>query len=122
MNMPRNIARAAVKSLPTTIGSVTLSVLTLMHSLQADATLPFDTLATEGRTASRPSLRGVLFANGQYIAVGEAGTILTSSNRTSWIQRYSGVDGRLSAVAFGAGRFVAVGDHGTIVTSVDGIR
>ena len=54
------------------------------------------------------------------MAVGESGTILTSSdNGASWDNRTSGSVNRLQGVTFGNNNFVAVGRSGTILTSSD---
>jgi hypothetical protein len=55
------------------------------------------------------------------VAVGEAGTILTSSNGTSWISRTSGGSWYKNDVNYGNSKFVTVGEQGTILTSSDGI-
>ena len=58
---------------------------------------------------------------GQFVAVGEGGTILTSPDGTAWTKRTSGNSLWLVGVGFGNGLFVVVGDLGTILTSPDGI-
>jgi hypothetical protein len=49
------------------------------------------------------------------------GTILTSSDGTSWDNRTSGTYNNFYGVTYGNGLFVTVGDSGTILTSTDGI-
>lgn len=66
-------------------------------------------------------LQDVLFADGQYVAVGEDGAILHSRNGREWTIRKSGVKGMLQSVAYGKGTFVAVGDDNVILTSKDGL-
>lgn len=66
-------------------------------------------------------LRDVLFADGQYVAVGEDGAILHSRNGREWTIRKSGVKGMLQSVAYGKETFVAVGDDNVILTSKDGL-
>ena len=56
-----------------------------------------------------------------YVAVGDSGNILTSSDVTTWISRTSGTTNRLYGVTYGNGSFVTVGRSGTILTSSDGI-
>jgi len=51
--------------------------------------------------------------------VGQSGTILTSSEGTSWTERTSGISEYLNGVTYGNGLFVTVG-WGTILTSSDG--
>ena len=62
-------------------------------------------------------LNGVTFANGTFVAVGSDGTILTSPDGVTWIQRSSGTTNLLNGVTFANGTFVAVGRGGTILTS-----
>ena len=54
------------------------------------------------------------------MTVGMSGTILTSSDGTSWDNRTSGTTKYLSGVTYGNGIFVIVGYSGTILTSSDG--
>ena len=51
-----------------------------------------------------------------YVAVGDSGNILTSSDVTTWISRTSGTTNRLYGVTYGNGSFVTVGRSGTIFT------
>lgn len=62
-------------------------------------------------------LSDVIFANGQYVTVGESGEILTSPDGITWTKSISGITGSLKGVAFGNGQYVAVGRYGTIITS-----
>ena len=58
----------------------------------------------------------------KFVAVGERGTILTSSDGTSWTSRTSGIVSiSIRGVSFGNSKFVVVGGGGTISTSTDGI-
>jgi hypothetical protein len=67
------------------------------------------------------ALNSVVWGNGVYVTVGEAGTIKTSIDGTNWISRASGAMVTLRDVTFGDGIFAAVGDSGTILISTDGI-
>ena len=53
------------------------------------------------------------------VAVGRSGTILTSTNGTSWSAVPSGTSNNLYGAAYGGGRWVAVG-YDTILTSTNG--
>ncbi|WP_158289287.1 hemoblobin-interacting domain-containing protein [Paenibacillus flagellatus] len=64
---------------------------------------------------------GVAFGNGTYVAVGSAGTILTSGDGIHWTPRPSNTENSLNGVAYGSGVFTAVGMNGTILTSADGV-
>lgn len=69
----------------------------------------------------------VTYGNDRFVAVGNNGTILTSSDGTTWTQQplpYSPPSLNtvmLSGVAYGGNIFVAVGDK-TILTSSDGVN
>jgi len=76
---------------------------------------------TVGISATGNNLYGVCYGGGTYVAVGEGGTILTSSDGINWVPRTSGTADRLLSVATdGSGTFVAVGPNGTFVTSTNG--
>ena len=55
-----------------------------------------------------------------FVAVGNSGTILTSSDGTTWTSRTSGTTNNLYGVTYGNSTFVTVGQSGTILTSTDG--
>ena len=59
-------------------------------------------------------------SSGLFVTVGDSGTILTSSDGTSWDNGTSGTTNHLYGVTYGNGTFVIVGDSGTILTSSDG--
>jgi hypothetical protein len=79
-----------------------------------------DTVWTAGSTGTSANLNGLVTA-ALIVAVGDAGTIVTSSDAVAWTARASGTGARLNAVAFAVSAYVAVGDGGTIVRSTDGI-
>lgn len=56
------------------------------------------------------------------MAVGDNGTIQTSSTSTIWTSRTSGTSLALSSLTYNNGLFVAVGQLGTVLTSPDGIN
>lgn len=58
----------------------------------------------------------------QWIAVGEYGVILTSSDGTNWKRQKSGVTNMLNAIAWDESKWVAVGEDGLILTSTDSIK
>ncbi|MHB8523206.1 MAG: cell wall-binding protein, partial [Limisphaerales bacterium] len=82
----------------------------------ADA-LDFWTLQSAAPTTNQ--LSAVTYGNGEFVAVGDAGTIVTSPNGVAWTSRNSGTTNWLGSVAYGNGRFVAVGN--ATLTSPDGI-
>ncbi|MFZ5522749.1 MAG: WD40/YVTN/BNR-like repeat-containing protein [Pseudomonadota bacterium] len=64
-------------------------------------------------------LRSVTQSAGTFVAVGDAGTILSSTDGVTWNARTSGTVANLNGIAHGTG-YVAVGDSSTILTSSDG--
>jgi len=70
--------------------------------------------------ASTNTLYGISYGLGQFVAVGENGTVAVSSNLISWSAVTSGTSNRLEAVTFSNGLFVAVGSAGTIINSTNG--
>jgi hypothetical protein len=68
------------------------------------------------------NLNGVAYGNGRYVAVGDQGTIETSTDDgRTWTAEPSGVTADLRAVVYGGGLFVAVGSGGVVLTSPDGV-
>jgi hypothetical protein len=65
------------------------------------------------------SMRGLVQGTGAYVAVGEHGSILVSTDTTTWVSQASGVTSLLSSAAYGMGVYVCVGDGGTILSSPD---
>jgi uncharacterized protein (DUF2141 family) len=76
---------------------------------------------TERTSGTTNALDGVTYGNGTFVAVGESGTILTSSNGVTWSTRTSGTTNHLEGVTYGDGTFIAVGGSETILTSTDGV-
>jgi hypothetical protein len=69
------------------------------------------------------ALNSVAYGNGLFVAGGEYGAILTSTDGARWTPRTSLVTTKsLTSVAQGNGTLVAVGDLGAIVTSTNGIQ
>ena len=64
-------------------------------------------------------LYGIAHGGGKFVAVGENGTILTSSDGETWTTPRTGFLANFSGVAHGSGQFVAVAGS-TIYTSSDG--
>ncbi len=66
-------------------------------------------------------LNGVVYAGGQFVAVGDNGTILTGPDGSTWTSRTSPTGNDLYSVAYGNSRFVAVGNAGSAIYSSDGV-
>ena len=59
---------------------------------------------------------------GLFVAVGDAGTIVTSRDGVTWDTRISGTTDDLKTIAYGNQRFVATAESGKIFTSPDGVN
>lgn len=90
------------------------SLVTSLHAQQPWS--PADSPATH-------TLWGIAASDTHFVAVGEAGAILTSPDGLAWTTRISGTDTWLLAATWSPTlkTFVVVGDAGTILTSPDGI-
>lgn len=71
------------------------------------ADLPAQTTWTARASNSPESLRGVAFGGGLFVAVGDAGMIITSPDAVTWTPVTSGTGNDLRAIAYGPGGFVA---------------
>ncbi len=63
-----------------------------------------------------PELHDVIYANNAYVAVGDGGAILVSTDGQSWQERDSTIDDPITGIAYGNGRFVAVGGQNILVS------
>lgn len=66
------------------------------------------------------NLHGVAWGQGQFVAVGANGTLVTSTNGTNWTAHNTQTVGSWSDVAYGDRRFVAVGNNGAVLVSTNG--
>jgi hypothetical protein len=66
-------------------------------------------------------LNGVVWSGSQFVAVGDSGTILTSSDGATWITRSSGTTDPLEGVVWTGTEYAVVGGSGTFLTSPDGV-
>ena len=66
------------------------------------------------------ALHDVVWNGTNFIAVGDDGKILTSSDGIDWVEQHSGTDAGLDAVAFYGSKVVAVGNGATVLLSLDG--
>jgi hypothetical protein len=87
----------------------------------------FDSSSTQWRVVnlinSVPTvnnLSSVTYGNGQFVAVGDNGTILTSPDGVTWTSRGSGTSSNLNSVTYGNRQYVAVGGN-SVLGSTDGI-
>src|SRR5262249_39140777 len=73
---------------------------------------------------------GIAYGDGKFVAVTAAGTIVTSADRTNWVERPSGAPWGFVGISFTNGQFFAVArgapveSHGfsTLMTSADGLN
>jgi len=73
-----------------------------------------------GNTLPHNNLNAVTFNNGKFLAVGDGGEILLSSDGTNWTVEPNADTHNLYAVSNIGLEFIAVGDSGTILTSSGG--
>ncbi len=66
------------------------------------------------------SLYDVIYANSVWVAVGESGTIRTSTDGLVWTDRVSGTTENLNGITWSGTEFTVVGDNNTVINSTDG--
>jgi hypothetical protein len=72
-------------------------------------------------SATPETLWGVCSGPQGFVAVGEKGAIVTSSDGVTWVSRTSGTSVWLLAVTWAQGVYLAVGDNGTLLASSDAV-
>lgn len=75
---------------------------------------------TPANAITSATLWSVAASNGRLVAVGDNGTILTSSDAAQWSMASSPISTTLWGLASGNGMFIAVGANGAIVSSTNG--
>jgi hypothetical protein len=60
-------------------------------------------------------LNGVIYGGGRWVAVGESGVIVTSTDANTWNPVLSGTTRFLHGLAYNNGVFIATGGSGTIL-------
>lgn len=68
------------------------------------------------------SYTSVAYGNGRYVAVGEAGQIITSLDGNTWMTETNAATQKLNSVSFDGSVFVAAGEAGVILQSKDGMN
>lgn len=116
-------------SAPTAVGSYSVWATVLDPNYTGSG---YGTLIIRPGSSNRPSfamrntrmggntLRGIAAGPGGLVAVGDGGTILTSTDGVTWTPRDSGTTVSLCGVTFGEGHFVTVGDNGCVLLSSNG--
>jgi hypothetical protein len=96
-----------------------LMLLTLAIRLPAD---PLSNWSWRFPSPQGNILLGVTYGAGQFVAVGDNGTIITSSDGYHWTNQSSGISTPLRAIACAQGEFAAVGDGGVILVSSNAVN
>lgn len=74
---------------------------------------------TEYTTIAPHGLRTIIWAGGQFVAAGDLGTVMTSSNGVDWVDR-SGSFSTIYDLTYAAGRYYAISTQGKVYSSSDG--
>jgi len=118
----KRVASAKIKS--KTMNALKLNtVLALLILPQIGRADPLDTWTWRHPLQTANKLLSVAYGNGQFVAVGERGTIVTSGDGVTWVQPPHSGTQDLAGIVYGNGQFVAVGSSdssGSILTSADG--
>jgi hypothetical protein len=78
------------------------------------------TWAPSSSIQTSANLNALTFNNGKFLAVGNGGAILLSTDGTTWTPETSGTTNDLYAVSDNGTGFIAIGANGTLLTSSDG--
>jgi len=99
---------------------LSLAVFLIVHNIaRAD---PFDTWSWRYPIPQGHALHAVTYGNGQFVAVGDYGTIITSTNGYDWTIQSAGQFPQLLGVGSSGGNFAAVGVGGFIALSSNGVN
>jgi len=109
-----------LKLIPWTAAWLCWAAALLPQNLSAD---PLDHWHWRAPEPTTNALLGVAYGSGKFVAVGLAGTIVTSADGTAWTLGLgvSATSAYLRSVTFGGGMFLAVGEGGTILSSSNGV-
>jgi len=102
------------------ISKLRLALCTASAWVTASVALAQSTFTQRSITSAAELLWGFAAGGGHMVAVGNPGTIFSSTDGATWTRRASGTSEWIVAVAYGNGLFVAVGDNGRILRSTDG--
>ena len=102
-------------------GTYSDCTITVTDNSSNSATLFISTFVVDRPTPlTYYDLYGVTFGDNTFVAVGQSGTVRTSSdNGSSWDNGTSGTTYYFNEVAYGDSTFIAVGQSGKIITSSD---
>lgn len=82
---------------------------------------PPDVAWTQRTSGTTQHLRSAFRNGSQWVVVGNAGTVLTSTDGVVWTSRTSGATSDLFGIIYANGLWIATGASGTIITSSNGI-
>jgi len=99
-------------------GNNTITLVSLSEGTYSDCTIKVTD--TSGNVSVALNISSFTVFIYKFVAVGNSGTILTSTDGTTWTSRTSGTTQHLTDVTYGNSTYVAVGNSGTILTSTDG--
>ena len=100
-----------------TSGNNTITFIALSEGTYSNCTIVVKDSA--GNASNTLSVTTFIVNTTSYVSVGDSGTILTSSDGTTWTSMTSGTSKLLNDVTHGNSIFVTVGYGGTILTSPD---
>jgi hypothetical protein len=75
---------------------------------------------SKGNLAGTDWPYSIEFGTDGFVAVGDAGRVVTSKDGQDWVERSNGIRKELYGGVYGQGRFVVVGEGGTIMSSTTG--
>ena len=97
-----------------------LSLLFLLFQIQISLAASCGEEWIKRNTSPGSTLWGIAWSGNQFVAVGDAGTILSSPDGIAWTAQTSGAASDLQSIVWNGNRFLAVGENSTILTSPDG--
>jgi hypothetical protein len=94
---------------------VSTTAVTLTGVTLTNASIPAYTVMSVA--SNTPTLNNVVYENSIWLAVGNSGTIITSSNGVNWTKQYSGVTENLHGITYANSKWTVTGDNNVVLTS-----
>ncbi len=98
-----------------------VGVVFCLRAISCGASSPFDSWFLRNPAPTPNNLCGIVYGAGKYVAVGAAGTIITSVDGTNWVHQICPTRQQLNAVDYCGGVFMALGNEGTILISSNAV-